>query len=189
MNLNEKLFRSKLETLDEFWNYIWDIKQHGTVGEKQDISKIYFKIPGVDYGIPSSTILHDYNKHKMNLQDWKDLCNNLNSYESYVESNKQQGFRGTNYLYKYYFEDEYFGVGVCVTKECNLITTFFRDSEQGIDGWLQQNKKAQPEAPSTSNEYGSLLNEGLNLIINDKKKNVNLSIKDLNKVLQKYIEE
>ena len=50
-------------------------------------------------------------------------------------------------------------------------------------------KKAQPEAPSTSNEYGSLLNEGLNIIINDKQKNVNLSIKDLNEMLQKYIKE
>ena len=174
MILNERLFRSRIEDFEEFYNFIFEIKQSGTQQQKQQISKIYFKIPNSIYGIPASTILHDNKKHNLKLQDWKDLINNIDSYETYVESNKQQGFRGKNYLYKYYFEDEYFGVGICDTKECDLITTFFRDSEKGIDAWLQQNK-AQREAPSTVNRHGSLLTEGLNNIITSFPKNVNLN--------------
>lgn len=174
MIFNERLFRSRIEDFEEFYNFVFEIKQSGTQQQKQQISKIYFKIPNSIYGIPASTILHDNKKHSLKLQDWKDLINNIDSYETYVESNKQQGFRGKNYLYKYYFEDEYFGVGICNTKECDLITTFFRDSEKGIDAWLQQNK-AQREAPSTVNRHGSLLTEGLNNIITSFPKNVNLN--------------
>ena len=174
MILNERLFRSRIEDFEEFYNFIFETKQSGTQQQKQQISKIYYKIPNSFYGIPASTILHDNKKHNLKLQDWKDLINNLDSYEDFVESNKQQGFRGKNYLYKYYFEDEYFGVGICNTKECNLVTTFFRDSEKAIDSWLRQNK-TQREAPSTTNGHGSLLTEGLNNIITYLDRFVNLS--------------
>ena len=173
MKINERLYRSKIKDFREFYNFIFDIKNTGTQQQKQQISKIYYKIPNSFYGIPASTILHDNKKHNLKLQDWKDLINNLDSYEDFVESNKQQGFRGKNYLYKYYFEDEYFGVGIYNTKECNLVTTFFRDSEKAIDSWLRQNK-TQREAPSTTNGHGSLLTEGLNNIITHLNKFVNL---------------
>ena len=186
MKLDERLFRTNIENFDEFYDFVFNIKQNGSDEQKQNISKVYFPITGSDYGVPASTILHDYKKHNMKKQDWIDLFNNIQSFECYVQSNKQQGFRGENFLFKYYFEDEYFGVGVCLTKDGKLITTFFRDTENGIDAWLQQNK-IQGEAPSTMDRYGSLLTHGFNNNIIQKDENVKSYFEICNKL--NYINE
>ena len=190
MNLNEKLFRSKIEDLDEFYDFIKQLKTSPNMEDRNLINRIYFWDYKHQIGIPGASILHGHKKHILTLEDWQLLLDNLNKPELYVEAKSGKAFTGTNYLLKYNIDWDYYGLGICDTKEGYLITTLFKDDENSIDNWLEGNGKTPPKMPTVMDIPGFSLSEGFhNIIINDKKKNVNLSIKDLNEVLQKYIEE
>lgn len=190
MNLNEKLFRSKLETLEEFYNFIKDLKQKHTYEAGNTINCVYFYDIQHRIGIPGATLMHGDKKHILSLEDWKLVLDNLDKPELYVEAKNTKAFRGKNYLLKYNIDYDYYGLGICKTKEGYLITTVFKDNENSIDNWLLGNGKAQPKVPTVMDIPGFSLSEGpSNNIIEQKFKNVNLSIKDLNEMLQKYIKE
>lgn len=168
------LHQYKGTNFNQFLDTIKQMVQDKDIKQKQLVSKLFFKIPNTDYGIPASTIKHIYKKHGTSLQDWIKLFSMLDKYESEVLSKKQQDFRGLNYLRKYKIHNQYFGVGVCDTRICKLITTFFKSTNKGITNWQEINKQVQPEAPSTSNGYGSLLSDEPNNIIPYKEEKINL---------------
>ena len=175
MKINElSLHKSSAENLDKFEQQIFNFKNSDKLHLKQLISKLYFEIPNTNIGIPASTFMHDNKKHIITKNDWKRLIKFINQPKLFVEAKRSKAFRGINYLYKYNFDNNYYGVGAVKTKQGWLITTFFKDKESNIDNWLKGNGKAQPEVPTAAYVPGCSLSEGLNNIITHLDKFVNL---------------
>lgn len=173
MQLNERMYQFS-GTLKEFISTITQMKNSSDIKERQCASKYFYKIQNTNYCIPASTYFHDYKKHKMKLYDWLELAEHINEPIFIVEAEKSKSFTGVNYLSKYYFEQEYFGVGFCDTHDGIMITTYFRDAENRINDWINDNKKRTPlEVPSTSKGYGSPFDEGFTNIIQKSQENVN----------------
>lgn len=174
MQLNElALHKSNTNTIDEFEQQINNFKNSNLLELKQLISKLYFQVPNTNIGIPASTFQHDNKKHVITKNDWKRLIKFIGNPQTYVEAKYSKAFRGPNYLYKYFFDNKYYGVAACKTKHGWLITTFFQDKEPNIDNWLLGNGKAQPKVPTAAYVPGCSLSEGLNNIITHNNKNVN----------------
>lgn len=156
------LHKSSTKSINDFAQQINTFRNSGKLELKQLVSKLYFQIPNTNIGIPASTFVHDAQKHSITVDDWNRLFSFIASPELFVEAKYSKAFRGQNFLYKYYFDNKFYGLGACKTKRNWLITTFFEADEPSIDNWLIGNGKTPPEVPTAADVPGCSLSEGFN---------------------------
>ena len=124
-------------TFNQFYN--WSIKN------KNPKQKLYFEIKNTRIRIPSDTILHDFNRHKINIPQWDDCISNLHNIQNYCESKKSVN-GNTTYLCRILgYKD--FGVTLSAGKAGYLyINTIYIDHPNSIDNWISMYNKNQHTA-------------------------------------------
>ena len=104
---------------------------------------------GLNIRIPHDTILHDDNRHKLSVNEWADLLNNIDNVANAAISKKKSRFDGTSVLLKIKTANNNFGVVLeTFSKNNPLISTAFIDTEQNIDNWIKN--EAVPSGTKTS---------------------------------------
>ena len=104
---------------------------------------------GLNIRIPHDTIVHDNNRHKLSVNEWEDLLNNIDDVSYAAISKKKSRFDGTSVLLKIDTTNNSFGVVLETFPKNNpLISTAFIDTEQNIDNWIKN--EAVPSGTKTT---------------------------------------
>ena len=167
--LEQAMYKSKLETIEQFVDDVFDSK---------DTSARYFTITsnsGVAFDLPRDTVLHD-KKHNLSSSEWKEVAENIDSFESVSLSDKSI-YNGQSVLLKVKTPSGKYGVVFeHMSKGRNIITTAFKDTDANIDNWIKNNSaRAMQKAPTT--QKGLLSSRSIADIISNLDNNVNSSLK------------
>ena len=172
------MYKAPQNNFKDFYNQVFE-KEINT--DKSKIKKSYYDYTNenVSVRIPHDTVIHDNNKHQLNVEEWENVLENLNTPVDAVISNKPR-FNGEPVLLKIIDnESKIYGVVIeFFNNKQPLVTTAFTDTEENIDKWLNKNRSAQAKNTSSVTTKGMLLSQNLNNIINYVKENLKPKIND-----------
>lgn len=127
-NFNElSMYKSNLRTFKDFYHYVLT---------NPNCKKCYFEFSN-KLRISSDTILHDYNKHDITLQNWEDCFNNLNNIIKIDISKKKLYSSKANIFLIHIKGYNDYGLTLQTEKCYNQITTLFLDHPNTIDNWIK----------------------------------------------------
>ena len=128
--LNEEaaMYKSNQPTLEDFYNYV--IKN-------PKAKESYFIPTGLNIRIPSNTILHDFKKHNMGVNDWNYCIKNIRNIKTIGISRKTQS--GNN-MFLININNLY-GVSLMDCPQFFYITTIFREHPNSINSWIDTHSK------------------------------------------------
>lgn len=147
---NQPLYQSAMKKshFDNFTDFYKDVLSKPKNAKNKEQFNVQTK-DGLNIRIPHDTIVHDNNRHKLSVNEWEDLLNNIDDVSYAAISKKKSRFDGTSVLLKIDTANNSFGVVLeTFSKNNPLISTAFIDTEQNIDNWIKN--EAVPSGTKTS---------------------------------------
>ena len=130
--LNEEaaMYKSNQPTFDDFYDYVIN---------NPKCKKCYFQMTTpFNVRIPSDTILHDYKKHEMTSNDWKNLLTHLDNIKNASISRKTLASnKAPVAILHVSISNTHYGVSIQLDKNFNQIMTAFIDAENKIENWVE----------------------------------------------------
>ncbi|MCD8378092.1 MAG: hypothetical protein LUB59_04810, partial [Candidatus Gastranaerophilales bacterium] len=148
----------KRNLFDDFKDFYNDVlaKPKNTDDKRQFNAKTK---DGLYLRIPHDVILHEHGKHKLTIDEWKDLLENIDNVSISIRSRQKSRFSGKAVLLKIKTSNNTFGVVIEAFQRKNpIIATTFTDTEKNVDHWIKE------EAISSGTKTSFLSNRLYNII-------------------------
>ena len=160
--------------------YDWCFKNRHTTW----LSQYYFSIYKNKIGIPAGKIIHSFEEHQTNIQQWKKFIGNEDKCILVSRAKKPRDFDNPIYLMLYEIDDKYYGCALAQCKKRWYVGTWFEGTKKGIIGWLKDKGESEPQVPTATNVPGFPLKlESPNNIIKQDKEKVNPNLNKSESIL------